>query len=317
MRQIHDRGYKKLFSNRVIFRQLIETFVQQEWVKELDFTDCETLDKTFIADHYKATESDIIYRVKFRGRDAYLVILLEFQSTVDRFMALRVLNYLTNFYMDYVQASQDIRMLPPVFPIVLYNGDRAWTAPVSISDVIDDAALLGRFAPGFEYCPIVERAYLREDLRKIHNIVSTLFLAEQHYDVELLKQEIVEVARHEDERAVSLFVNWFLQLRRQQRITPGDYDELERVVYHDAQEVKTVLEAALEQERQQWQEEGLQKGLQKGIEKGELIGAIQTLQLVLRRPIGDKQVLQERNLDELQQMRQELEAALPDLALLS
>ncbi len=58
-------------------------------MKELDFTDCETLDKTFIADHYKETESDIIYKVKFKGRDAYLVILLEFQSTVDRFMVLR------------------------------------------------------------------------------------------------------------------------------------------------------------------------------------------------------------------------------------
>ncbi len=34
---IHDSGYKKLFSNRTIFRQLLETFVNQEWVHSLDF----------------------------------------------------------------------------------------------------------------------------------------------------------------------------------------------------------------------------------------------------------------------------------------
>ncbi len=35
---IHDSGYKKLFSNRTIFRQLIETFVHEDWAKEIDFT---------------------------------------------------------------------------------------------------------------------------------------------------------------------------------------------------------------------------------------------------------------------------------------
>ncbi len=81
MHTIHDRGYKRLFSNAVIFRQLLETFVHEDWVNDLDFEHCETLDKSFVSEHYKETESDILYRVNFRGREAYLVILLEFQST--------------------------------------------------------------------------------------------------------------------------------------------------------------------------------------------------------------------------------------------
>ena len=122
MHTIHDSGYKKLFSNRVIFRQLIETFVPEVWVKDLDFGQCETIDKSFVSEHYKETESDLIYKVKLKGRDVYLILLLEFQSTVDRFMVLRVLNYLTNFYMDYVDSQEEVDLLPPVFPIVLYNG---------------------------------------------------------------------------------------------------------------------------------------------------------------------------------------------------
>jgi len=38
--KIHDSGYKKLFSNRTIFRQLMERFVAQPWVAALDFSAC-------------------------------------------------------------------------------------------------------------------------------------------------------------------------------------------------------------------------------------------------------------------------------------
>ena len=61
---IHDSGYKKLFSNRTIFRQLLETFVNQEWVHSLDFDTCEPLDKSFISEHYKETESDLEWILK-------------------------------------------------------------------------------------------------------------------------------------------------------------------------------------------------------------------------------------------------------------
>ena len=68
MTNIHDSGYKLLFSNRTIFRQLLETFVDQPWVAELDFDRAETVDKSFINEHYKETESDLIYKLPW-GKD--------------------------------------------------------------------------------------------------------------------------------------------------------------------------------------------------------------------------------------------------------
>lgn len=52
---VHDSGYKRLFSNKTIFRQLIETFVEEEWVPRLDFARAERLDKSFVSEHYKET----------------------------------------------------------------------------------------------------------------------------------------------------------------------------------------------------------------------------------------------------------------------
>ena len=148
---IHDSGYKRLFSNRTIFQQLIQTFVDEPWVADLDFSQAETLDKSFVNEAYQAYESDLIYRVKLHGRDLYIYVLLEFQSTVDRFMALRVLNYVTQFYLELVASRQHLEKLPAVFPIVLYNGDRAWRAATRMSELIELEPSLGRYALGFEY----------------------------------------------------------------------------------------------------------------------------------------------------------------------
>ncbi|MEZ4640242.1 MAG: hypothetical protein R2856_35685 [Caldilineaceae bacterium] len=41
MTNIHDSGYKILFSNRTIFRQLMESFILQPWVDQLDFDSAE------------------------------------------------------------------------------------------------------------------------------------------------------------------------------------------------------------------------------------------------------------------------------------
>ena len=268
--KIHDSGYKKLFSNRTIFQQLIETFITEAWVKELDFSKCETLDKSFITDHYKETESDLIYKLKLRRKTVYIYVLLEFQSKVDRFMVLRVLFYILSFYMDYTANYKRIKKLPAIFPIVLYNGKRKWSAPTKISDLIETEPSLGAYAIDFQYLLLNEKAYSKERLLTIRNIVSTLFLAEGYYDIALLEQELLNLYDQEsDKQAVSLFLNWFRQLALYGKVSPEDYTKLD-TVYRTKEEVQTMLVATLEQERQKiyrkGQVEGEAAGLAKGVE---------------------------------------------------
>jgi predicted transposase/invertase (TIGR01784 family) len=262
--KIHDSGYKKLFSNRTIFRQLIETFISEAWVKELDFAKCETLDKSFVTDHYKETESDLIYKLKLRRKTVYIYVLLEFQSKVDTFMGLRVLFYILSFYMDYRANHKRVKKLPAIFPIVLYNGQRKWNAPTKISDLIEGEPPLGQYAIQFQYLLLNEKAYSKEQLLKIRNIVSTLFLAEGHYDIALLEQELLNLYDNEpDKQAVSLFLNWFRQLALYGKVSPDDYEKLD-VVYRTKEEVRTMLVATLEQEREKVYQQGKDAGLAEG-----------------------------------------------------
>ena len=320
---IHDSGYKRLFSNRTIFQQLLETFVDQEWVHSLDFDNCESLDKSFISEHYKETESDLIYKIQFqdrprqdRNREIYIYILIEFQSRVEPFMALRVLNYLTNFYMDFLVNNKGIKKLPPVFPIVLYNGNAPWTAPVNLSALIEQTPPLGRFALDFEYFLIAENEYSREALLKIRNIVSTLFLTESHYDVEVLEVELTNLFSSEGDReAVSLFLNWFKQLSAHGRIRPEAYESLESI-YQTEEEVKTMLVTALQKDREQMFQNGLregeqkgkqeglregeQKGKQEGLREGEQKGRIETAKAMLAKGMEIPLISEITNLPEAQ-----------------
>lgn len=299
---IHDSGYKKLFSNRTIFRQLLETFVGEPWVAELDFSQAETLDKSFVADHYKATESDLIYKVQLQGRAVYVYLLLEFQSSVDRFMVVRVAYYILAFYMDYIANTRqnDERKsnnptserpkgekLPAVFPVVIYNGSDKWTAPERLVDLIEAELTLGDYGVQCRYFKIAENEFSRERLLAIRNIVSTLFLAEAHYDITLLIEEFVALfAQEEDKRAVSLLLNWFHQLVVHGRVQERDYAAWEQE-YHSIREVREMLIEALEKEKQQIRQEG--------VVQGEVLATRRMLEQILRRKLGDvPPIVQER-----------------------
>lgn len=70
---------------------------------------------------------------------------MEFQSTVDRTMAVRILAYTALLYQDLLRASS--APLPPVLPIVLYHGAERWTAPEEVAGL---SAPFGQFLAPYQ-----------------------------------------------------------------------------------------------------------------------------------------------------------------------
>ncbi len=250
MHELHDRSYAVLFSNKEIFRQLLTSFVHEAWVKELDFTDCEPVKGAFVSRKYKKTFTDLLYKVKWRGRDFYIVVLLEFKSTPERFAAVQMAGYILDFYRHLLDSEKKLRKLPPVFPILLYNGKRRWNTPADLSELIDGAKTLGEYGVGFKYFPIIEQNFSPEFLLRIGNIVSTLFLAETHYDPEAITRELKRLTdTAKDRQALSVFFNWFTQLFLHGRIEEPDYAKFEQV-YHSKEELSMLIEAIQKEKKQ-------------------------------------------------------------------
>ncbi len=120
---------------------LLRGFVRKEWVEQIDFATLERVSGSYVTDDLREREDDIIWRVRW-GKDwLYVYLLLEFQSHVDRFMAVRIMTYLGLLYQDIIRGGSLTSggKLPPVLPMVLYNGEPRWTAAEDTNDLIEKA----------------------------------------------------------------------------------------------------------------------------------------------------------------------------------
>ncbi|WP_207388849.1 Rpn family recombination-promoting nuclease/putative transposase [Stutzerimonas kirkiae] len=133
----HDNSYKLLFSNPQMVADLLRGYIHQPWVEQLDFTTLSRVASSHVSADLREREDDIIWRVRWadQQRWLYIYLLLQFQSRPDRYMALRILTYLGRLYEDLGKTRQltPSGKLPPVLPIVLYNGRRRWHAAQRIS----------------------------------------------------------------------------------------------------------------------------------------------------------------------------------------
>ena len=135
----HDGLYHRLFDHPGMVAALLREFVAGPWLDDLDLEGMERLNARFHAEKGERREGDMVWRIpRHDGSDTYLVLLLEFQSTPNPWMALRVLVYASLLWQQLVDEKRlppDGR-LPPILPVVLYNGDRRWAAPLALHDLV-------------------------------------------------------------------------------------------------------------------------------------------------------------------------------------
>jgi hypothetical protein len=275
----YDLVYKKLFSNKVYLKQLLSSFVAEPWVDEIDFSQSETVDKSFVTEDYRRQEADLIWKLRHRGKTFYLYLLIEFQSTVDRFMSLRMLSYICELYRAMIEERfgdgpyNSQKLLPPIFPLLLYNGQEHWTAPEQLSDLIEPL-ISTKFMPSFSYYKIAENEIAPEHLLEIGNLVSSLFFCETA-DTRTIKacmDRIYQILKKAKGPELALFGSWvrhtFLGEDAESSailVAEGVMIMLEEAV---ARRDKISFEEGMEKGRQEGRQEGLELGLEKGAQQG-------------------------------------------------
>ncbi|MEM7586688.1 MAG: Rpn family recombination-promoting nuclease/putative transposase [Acidobacteriota bacterium] len=149
----HDGSYRRLFSHARMVEDLMRRYVDPSWIDRLDFSTLELVPAHYVSEELEQRESDVVWRLRYApdGEWFYVYLLIEFQSRVARFMAVRVLAYIMLLYQDLILRQQltGSRKLPPVLPIVLYNGTRRWTAPLQVSELIESLPGCEALLPSF------------------------------------------------------------------------------------------------------------------------------------------------------------------------
>ncbi|HEV8578541.1 MAG TPA: Rpn family recombination-promoting nuclease/putative transposase [Thermoanaerobaculia bacterium] len=177
----HDPGYKRLFSHPKMVEELLRGFLDGDWVAQLDFSTLERVGNSFVSADLRERHSDLIWRLRLKGGEGgwvYLYLLLEFQSTSDPLMAVRLLTYVALLLEDVVRREppKPGDRLPAVFPLVLYNGKGRWRTPLRLESLFAPVPKeLRRYLPHLTYLLLDEQRLnlKRPELRQ--NLTAALF----------------------------------------------------------------------------------------------------------------------------------------------
>ena len=98
---------------------------------------------SFIDPNLQPSHSDRLFQARLRdGRAAYVYVLIEHKSTPDASTPVQLLGYMQRIWQRHAehtpqQRAHRYRHLPPIIPLVLYNGRPDWSVPLSLLECID------------------------------------------------------------------------------------------------------------------------------------------------------------------------------------
>jgi hypothetical protein len=84
-------------------------------------------------------------------------------------------------YQDLIRSGQLTAsgQLPPVLPLVLYNGVRRWQAPEEVAELVATVpGRLERYRPRLRYFLLDEGRFTEDDLAPLRNLAAALFRLE-------------------------------------------------------------------------------------------------------------------------------------------
>ena len=280
----HDRGYKRLFSHPTAVEELLCGFLQEDWAEHLDFSTLERVGNSFVSEDFRERHGDLLWRLRFKGKDGwfYLYLLLEFQSTSDPFMAVRLLTYVS-LLLEQIIRKGDLKPgdgLPAVLPLVLHNGKRPWRAPRDLESLfVEVPEGLRRYLPRLTYLLLDEGRLDLDRPGLERNQIAALFRIETSKSLEDFRRLTRElaglIAGGGDPELRRTLDAWVLSLFR--RTFPGAIISETT----DLEEIGMLEETAVEW-RRQWKREARREGLQEGRKEGLKEGVVAMRKLLLQ-----------------------------------
>jgi predicted transposase YdaD len=213
----------------------------------------------------------MIWRLRWGERWLYVYLLLEFQSSVDRFMAVRLLTYIGLLYQNLVAAGKipPGSPLPPVLPIVRYNGEQRWWAKTSLDELKEPGlpARLSYWQPQIRYVLLDEHRYQDAELASQRNLAAALFRLENSRSPEDLQRVLVTLLdwlRAPGQTGLRrAFVVWIKRV-----LLPARLPDTEIPDIIELQEMQAMLAERVKTWTEQWKQQGLQEGIREGMQQG-------------------------------------------------
>ena len=278
----NDLGYKYLFTHPELVRELLVDFTEFHALGALAPSAFERVNPGYVSDRFLERHDDIVWRARVGEQWFYIDILLEFQSGIDRWIALRMQVYIGLLYQDLVKRKElaPRALLPPVLPLVFYSGAAAWTAATDLATmIVDGPDKLAPFQAAQRYVLIDQQRLDPEALAEKPGVLAMRFRLELSEVPDVLKKVLpllgawlVQDAQAPLRRSV---LAWVEQLMARQ-FKASDMPAVlagERESDMGARKCETWADYLEDKGRQQGLQLGIEQGMQQGMQQGRELAA--------------------------------------------
>ncbi len=145
----HDALFKATFSQVAYAAEELRHVLPPELVATMDFSSLSLEAGSFVDEALRARYTDLLFSLRITGSDARIYVLFEHQSNADRWMALRLLDYMLRIWDGCV--AEGASVLPVIIPVVLHHSEGGWTAVTRFEALFDLPAGTAEFTPHFRF----------------------------------------------------------------------------------------------------------------------------------------------------------------------
>jgi len=208
--KLKDNAYKLIFGEPEMFVDFLKNFIPIDILRHVKPEDIEDITERFLPLFSDNKDSDTVKKVRLQGDKPLFVIgIIEHESEVNYTSSFKMLQYITYVLSDYVKENdkrfyEELKIwgstnltlsnargfkLPPVLPIVFYDGATKWTSSVNLLDRTELSDIFHKYIPKFEYELIDLNKYSRDDLVSFGNLLSLILIVDKvrkAEDLELL-----------------------------------------------------------------------------------------------------------------------------------
>ena len=133
----HDLFARFTFSHPERGAAELRIVLPPEVVARVDWSTLRHEPGSVVDPELRESQSDLLFSAHLHGgQPVLLYFLLEHQSSVDRWMAFRMLRYVVRQLELWRQQHPDSESLPVVIPVVMYHGlESQWTAPRQVAEL--------------------------------------------------------------------------------------------------------------------------------------------------------------------------------------
>jgi predicted transposase/invertase (TIGR01784 family) len=210
-----------MMSNHNMAVEFLDEFLPENFKSKIELETLKLENKSFVNKSLKDFHSDMVFSVKRKGskkedddnhneakgqgfqeelekekpedaekpEEALIYLLLEHQSSSDYWISFRLLHYslmlLEKYTRDKSKKGESRKKLPMIFPAVIYNGEKTYSAPKSIWELFEDPKMAKNFmSDGYKLIDL--QAMSDDDLNKKKQISMLNFMLKHIYERDLI-----------------------------------------------------------------------------------------------------------------------------------